>query len=87
MGRKKPGLWHGKQHVEIEDVNPRMSASCSQCGEIPKKRRLHIQVGSGRSGKSIILCRKCGLAWLSERREEVGRAVDYLSGGDVPIRS
>ncbi len=87
MGRRKPGLWLPRVHVEIETVKNAHRKECCGCGNVPEDRRLKVVNGSGRHAKTDIRCIPCGVEWIEERIQEADRAYDYLTTGEGEIRS
>jgi hypothetical protein len=85
---RKPGLWLSMFSCEVQIVTNRQHKKCDQCGKQPKKRRLSLKQGSGRSMMQSVLCRRCGLDLLETLVKESSRAARYLVGDetDYPIR-
>lgn len=70
--QRKPGLVCKTLSLEIEEVTPRMSKVCDECGEFPERYRLHVTRGSGRHAKNVILCGEHGKKFM-ERVEQAAK--------------
>lgn len=79
-------LWLAGVRAEVELVRPAHRSPCASCGAKPEGRRLHLTIGSGRSGHSHVLCSTCATVWVSLVTAEGSRAVRVLHGHDGPIR-
>jgi hypothetical protein len=58
-----------------------MKKVCLVCEDVPQGRRLRVALGSGRSGKIRIYCRKCGVEALADWHCEYERAIEFLRNG------
>jgi hypothetical protein len=83
---RKPGLLHGPERWEIEDVSPRHGTPCSNCGKAPQIRRLLIVRGSGRFSGREVLCDYCARSAIEGRQEVLARALAYLAGEADSVR-
>jgi hypothetical protein len=72
--------------VEAEPVSPRHSKPCERCENLPTVRRLVITIGTGRSGKTYILCRTCGNIFVKRRISEAENLLEYLNTGEGVVR-
>jgi hypothetical protein len=90
--RRKAGLLHSFEKVEIQDVKNAHKKGCSRCFEKyggiipPQGRRLVIRRGSGRHQQLVVLCEQHGHDWLQARASDVERAKAYLIGAIDAIR-
>jgi hypothetical protein len=63
-GSTKPLLLFPPFSADLTKVTKRQTTCCNRCGRMPGGYRLVIKVGSGRSGRTVILCRADAMAYL-----------------------
>lgn len=64
--------------LEVQEVNTRMRAVCSSCGELPEDRRFIQTKGSGRWQKQTIHCVPCGSVALTELHAHLSELEEEL---------
>lgn len=79
-------LWLAGVRAEVELVKPAHRSDCAACGVRPTERRLHLTIGSGRSGHAHVLCADCAQDWVRLVLAEGKRALLVLSGCSGPVR-
>jgi hypothetical protein len=80
MAFRNRGLVLPMQRVEAQAVTVRHKVLCCVCGALPVGRRLLVQVGSGRSHRTDVFCRKHGTDYLEYIGTLSRRAGRYLAG-------
>lgn len=63
-GSRNPGRVLPPISVEVRPVTSRHARPCNRCGCCPDRRRYVIALGSGRSGRSVVLCERDGDEFL-----------------------